>query len=102
MSAPSKVHNTRSVRIQPEERLEQHPATQVKGLAEVQFDAGDTFPTPGGGQGVPIKMLSITRRGCISEEPIEPERLDKGKPQVRFCEGAHGYSRGVTPAGGGL
>ncbi|MCW3134681.1 MAG: group II intron reverse transcriptase/maturase [Methanophagales archaeon] len=36
------------------------------------------------------------RRGCIPEEP------DEGKPQVRFCEGAHSNLRAKTPIGGGL
>jgi RNA-directed DNA polymerase len=36
------------------------------------------------------------RRGCIPEEP------DEGKPQVRFCEGAHSNSGAITPIGGGL
>jgi hypothetical protein len=36
------------------------------------------------------------RRGCIPEEP------DEGKPQVRFCEGAHGNPGTNTPIGGWL
>jgi RNA-directed DNA polymerase len=36
------------------------------------------------------------RRGCASEEP------DEGKPQVRFCEGAHSNLGANTPTGGGL
>jgi hypothetical protein len=36
------------------------------------------------------------RRGCASEEP------DEGKPQVRFCEGAHSCLGANTPIGGGL
>ena len=156
MSAPDKVHNIQSVQIQPRERHEArsaecrlsarnsispqgssrlaatselNPATQVKGLAEVQFDAGDTSPTLGGGQGVPTKVPSITRRGCISEEPdealctkcripiefgeldkacklvcapMESAGFDEGKPQVRFCEWAHGKPGAITPTGGGL
>jgi len=38
----------------------------------------------------------FNRRGCASEEP------DEGKPQVRFCEGAHSYLGANTPIGGGL
>ena len=40
----------------------------------------------------------FNRRGCASEEP------DEGKPQVRFCEGAHSNSNlgANTPIGGGL
>jgi hypothetical protein len=36
------------------------------------------------------------RRGCIPEEP------DEGKPQVRFCEGAHSSLRAITQLGGVL
>ena len=36
------------------------------------------------------------RRGCTPEEP------DEGKPQVRFCEGAHGNLGANTLVGGGL
>ena len=36
------------------------------------------------------------RRGCTSKEP------DEGKPQVRFCEGAHSNLGANTPIGGGL
>jgi RNA-directed DNA polymerase len=36
------------------------------------------------------------RRGCTPEEP------DEGKPQVRFCEGAHSNLGANTPSGGGL
>jgi len=35
-------------------------------------------------------------RGCVPEEP------DEGKPQVRFCEGAHSTLGANTPSGGGL
>jgi hypothetical protein len=35
-------------------------------------------------------------RGCVPEEP------DEGKPQVRFCEGAHSNLGANTPSGGGL
>jgi hypothetical protein len=35
-------------------------------------------------------------RGCTPEEP------DEGKPQVRFCEGAHSNLGANTPSGGGL
>jgi hypothetical protein len=35
-------------------------------------------------------------RGCTPEEP------DEGKPQVRFCEGAHSNPGANTPIGGGL
>jgi hypothetical protein len=36
------------------------------------------------------------RRGCTPEEP------DEGKPQVRFCEGAHSSLGAITPLGGVL
>ncbi len=34
--------------------------------------------------------------------PIESAGFDKGKPHVRFCEGAHGNPGAITPVGGGL
>ena len=74
-------------------------AHRGKGLAGARWTGRDTPSIPRDGREVSTKLWSITlreRRGCTPEEP------DEGKPQVRFCEGAHSNLGANTPIGGGL
>ena len=70
-----------------------------KGLAEEPLGRGHIFRTQmrvkDGNKTELITYLINDGEGS-SEEP------DEGKPQVRFCEGAHSNLGAITPAGGAL
>jgi hypothetical protein len=69
-----------------------------KGLAGAHCDDRETLSILRDGQGVSTKLASITLR-CRGSTPEEP---DEGKPQVRFCEGAHSHFGAITPTRSGL
>jgi len=70
-------------------------ACRGKELAGARWIGRDTPPIPTDGREVSTKPWSITlreRRRCTPEDP------DEGKPQVRFCEGAHSTLGANTPS----
>jgi len=124
MSVPSKIHNIRLVKIQPEERLaatsELSLASNMKGLPSYYYHTVRlpfkwihrrsqkqsynwqrcnrffSFNPLPKPKIYPLTYTLFKRRGYASEEPGE------GKPQIWFCEGTHSNPGAITPIGGVL
>ncbi|KAF5416535.1 MAG: hypothetical protein C5S48_02520 [Candidatus Methanogaster sp.] len=79
--------------------LKQGNSCRGKGLAEEALGQGHIFRTQ-------MRVKDGNKTGLITylinDGDVSSEEPDEGKPQVRFCEGAHSNLGAITPERGAL